>query len=285
MATCVAFNSRREGEGATRGRAASSGAPPTGARFDAACPYKFVTSPGRTSQSWPSPPPATRSTSYPGGTPRRTSTRFGPSCERRRRRTWRRSPCCGPTTTTPSSPMPAWRAPWPLTSPTSSAAPSRSPHGHCLLYYKGFLACQAHRAAHRLWASGRRVLALFLQSRVSEVFAVDIHPGARIGKGILLDHATGLVVGETAVIGDEVSILHNIGDGVLVGAGTQILGNVRIGAGAKIGAGSVVIKEVPPMTTAVGNPSKLIGGKKNPLMLDKIPGLTMDHTSWSDYVI
>lgn len=172
---------------------------------------------------------------------------------------------------------------------------------HCLLYYKGFLACQAHRAAHRLWTSGRRVLALFLHSRVSEVFAVDIHPGARFGKGILLDHATGLVVGETAAIGDNVSILHNvtlggtgkesgdrhpkIGDGVLVGAGTQILGNVRIGPGAKVGAGSVVLKEVPPRTTAVGNPARLVGGKENPMRLDKMPSFTMDHTSWSNYAI
>ncbi|CAA6667345.1 unnamed protein product [Spirodela intermedia] len=172
---------------------------------------------------------------------------------------------------------------------------------HGLLYYKGFLACQAHRAAHRLWKSGRRVLALFLQSRVSEIFAVDIHPGARIGKGILLDHATGLVIGETAVIGDNVSILHNvtlggtgkesgdrhpkISDGVLVGAGTQILGNVSIGSGAKIGAGSVVLKNIPARTTAVGNPARLLGGKDNPMKLDKMPALTMDHTSWSDYVI
>ena len=145
---------------------------------------------------------------------------------------------------------------------------------HCLLYYKGFLALQAHRAAHRLWAAGRRVLALFIQSRVSEVFAVDLHPGAVIGKGVLLDHATGIVVGETAVIGDGVAILHNvtlggtgkesgdrhpkIGDGVMVGAGTQVLGNVRIGAGAKIGAGAVVVKGIPPQATAVGNPAKVV---------------------------
>ncbi|CAA2995717.1 serine acetyltransferase 1, chloroplastic-like [Olea europaea subsp. europaea] len=176
---------------------------------------------------------------------------------------------------------------------------------HCFLNFKGFLACQAHRVAHKLWSQGRKILALLIQSRVSEVFAVDIHPGAKIGKGILLDHATGVVIGETAVIGNNVSILHNvtlggtgkvsgdrhpkIGDGVLIGAGTCVLGNVRIEDGAKIGAGSVVLKQVPARTTAVGNPAKLIGGKDNPIKLDKIPSLTMDHTSdiskWSDYVI
>ncbi|KAG4923800.1 hypothetical protein GLYMA_18G080000v4 [Glycine max] len=172
---------------------------------------------------------------------------------------------------------------------------------HCLLNFKGFLACQAHRIAHKLWLQGRKVLALLIQNRVSEVFAVDIHPGAKIGRGILLDHATGLVVGETAVIGNNVSILHNvtlggtgkasgdrhpkIGDGVLIGAGTCILGNIKIGDGAKIGACSVVLKEVPPRTTAVGNPARLVGGKDNPIKLDKMPSFTMDHTSWSDYVI
>lgn len=176
---------------------------------------------------------------------------------------------------------------------------------HCFLNFKGFLACQAHRIGHNLWCRGRKVLALLIQNRVSEVFAVDIHPGAKIGRGILLDHATGVVIGETAVIGDNVSILHNvtlggtgkvsgdrhpkIGDGVLIGAGTCVLGNVRIGEGAKIGAGSVVLKQVPARTTAVGNPARLIGGKENPTKLDKMPSLTMDQTShiseWSDYVI
>ncbi|CAL9193045.1 unnamed protein product [Musa hybrid cultivar] len=168
---------------------------------------------------------------------------------------------------------------------------------HCFLYYKGFMALQVHRVAHRLWIEGRRSVALLLQSRVSEVFAVDIHPGARIGAGVLLDHATGLVIGETAVVGDDVSFLHGvtlggtgkeigdrhpkIGDGVLIGAGTQVLGNVRIGEGAKIGAGSVVLKPVPPRTTAVGNPARLIGGKEKPVRLERRAGLTMDHTSWS----
>ncbi|KAJ0263938.1 Serine acetyltransferase 3 [Hirschfeldia incana] len=176
---------------------------------------------------------------------------------------------------------------------------------HCFLHFKGFLACQAHRIAHELWAQNRKVLALLIQNRVSEAFAVDFHPGAKIGTGILLDHATAIVIGETAVVGNNVSILHNvtlggtgkqcgdrhpkIGDGVLIGAGTCILGNITIGEGAKIGAGSVVLKDVPPRTTAVGNPARLLGGKDNPKRHDKDPGLTMDQTShiseWSDYVI
>ncbi|CAN8259531.1 unnamed protein product [Cochlearia groenlandica] len=178
-------------------------------------------------------------------------------------------------------------------------------HVHCFLHFKGFLACQAHRIAHELWSQDRKVLALLIQNRVSEAFAVDFHPGAKIGTGILLDHATAIVIGETAVVGNNVSILHNvtlggtgkqcgdrhpkIGDGVLIGAGTCILGNITIGEGAKIGAGSVVLKDVPPRTTAVGNPARLLGGKDNPKKHDKIPGLTMDQTShiseWSDYVI
>ncbi|XP_071702401.1 serine acetyltransferase 1, chloroplastic-like [Rutidosis leptorrhynchoides] len=175
---------------------------------------------------------------------------------------------------------------------------------HCFLHFKGFLACQAHRVAHKLWLQNRKIVALLIQNRVSEVLALDIHPGAKIGSGILLDHATGVVIGETAVIGDNVSILHNvtlggtgksggdrhpkIGNGVLIGAGTCVLGNIRIGQGAKIGAGSVVIKDVPDRTTAVGNPAKLIGGKNNPVKLDKIPSHTMDHTShieFYDYVV
>jgi len=178
-------------------------------------------------------------------------------------------------------------------------------YGHCLLNYKGFLAVQAHRVANLLWIENRKALALALQSRVAHVFAVDIHPAARVGKGILLDHATGVVVGETAVIGNNVSILHHvtlggtgkavgdrhpkIGDGVLIGAGATILGNVLIGEGAKIGAGSVVLKDVPPRSTAVGNPARLIGSKGKPSQHEDVPGESMDHTSfisdWSDYVI
>ncbi|CAA3012017.1 serine acetyltransferase 5 [Olea europaea var. sylvestris] len=176
---------------------------------------------------------------------------------------------------------------------------------HCLLNYKGFLACQAHRVAHKLWTQSRRPLALALQSRIADVFAVDIHPAAKIGKGILFDHATGVVVGETAVIGNNVSILHHvtlggtgkvcgdrhpkIDDGVLIGAGATILGNIKIGEGAKIGAGSVVLIDVPPRTTAVGNPARLVGGREQPTKHEEIPGESMDHTSfiseWSDYII
>jgi len=190
------------------------------------------------------------------------------------------------------------------------AARSRDPacvgFSHCLLNYKGFLAIQAHRVAHVLWAQQRRPLALALQSRVADVFAVDIHPAAVVGKGILLDHATGVVIGETAVVGDNVSILHHvtlggtgkavgdrhpkIGDGVLIGAAATILGNVKIGSGAKIGAGSVVLIDVPARSTAVGNPARLIGGKKPEGEKDEdMPGESMDHTSfirqWSDYTI
>ncbi|KAL0353310.1 UNVERIFIED_CONTAM: Serine acetyltransferase 3, mitochondrial [Sesamum angustifolium] len=146
---------------------------------------------------------------------------------------------------------------------------------HCLLNFKGFLACQAHRLAHNFWVQKRTVLALHIQSRVSEVFAMDIHPGAKIGRGVMFDHGTGVVIGETAVIGNNVTILHDvtlggtgkvqgdrhpkIGDGVLIGAGAKVLGNVKVGENAKIGAGSIVLKEIPPRGTAVGNPARLVG--------------------------
>ncbi|MCK5931860.1 serine O-acetyltransferase [Fulvimarina manganoxydans] len=143
-----------------------------------------------------------------------------------------------------------------------------------LLYYKGFHAIETHRLAHWLWNNGRRDFALFLQSRSSSVFQTDIHPAARIGRGMFLDHATGLVVGFTAVIDDDVSILQDvtlggtgkefgdrhpkIGKGVLVGAGAKVLGNIRIGDCSKIAAGSVVLKEVPPYSTVAGVPAKVI---------------------------
>lgn len=144
-----------------------------------------------------------------------------------------------------------------------------------LLFYKGFQALQTHRVAHHFWRNGRQVLALLFQSRAAEVFAVDIHPAARFGSGILIDHGTGVVVGETAVVEDGVSMLQgvtlggtgkDIGDrhpkirrGVLIGAGAKILGNIEIGAYAKIGAGSVVLIDVPERCTAAGVPAKLVG--------------------------
>lgn len=144
-----------------------------------------------------------------------------------------------------------------------------------LLYFKGFHALVTHRFAHALWHSGRRDLALYLQSQASRVMAVDIHPAARFGQGIMLDHATGFVVGETAVVGDNCSFLHGvtlggsgkesgdrhpkIGDNVLIGAGASVLGNIRVGNCSLIAAGSVVLNEVPPMTTVAGVPARIVG--------------------------
>lgn len=144
-----------------------------------------------------------------------------------------------------------------------------------LLYYKGFLAITTYRISHYLWTHDRRALALYFQSLASEVFGVDIHPAAQIGCGILLDHATSFVVGETAIIEDDVSILHEVTlggtgketgarhpivrSGVLIGAGAKILGRVEIGEGAKIGAGSVVLKDVPPHKTVAGVPAEIVG--------------------------
>ena len=144
-----------------------------------------------------------------------------------------------------------------------------------LLYFKGFAALQCHRLAHLLWRDGRRDLALWLQGRISEVFAVDIHPAARIGQGIMMDHAHGVVIGETAVIGNSVSLLHGvtlggtgkdegerhprIADGVLIGAGATVLGNITVGRCSRIAAGSVVLEDVPPMTTVAGVPARVIG--------------------------
>lgn len=143
-----------------------------------------------------------------------------------------------------------------------------------LLYFKGFQAIQAHRLAHWLQARGRKDFALLIQSAVSERFQVDINPAVKIGRGFFMDHATGVIVGETAVIGDNVSILQNvtlggtgkaggdrhpkIADGVLIGAGAKVLGNIMIGHCSRVAAGSVVLKDVPPEMTVAGVPAKVV---------------------------
>jgi serine O-acetyltransferase len=162
-----------------------------------------------------------------------------------------------------------------------------------ILYLKGFHAIEAHRLANHLWLKGRRDLAVFLQSRNSEVFSVDIHPACRMGHGIMFDHATGIVIGETSVIEDNVSILQHVtlggtgneqGDrhpkirsGVLISAGAKVLGNIEIGEGAKIGAGSVVLDNVPPHTTVVGVPAKAVGKP-----CSEIPAATMNQRFYDD---
>ena len=144
-----------------------------------------------------------------------------------------------------------------------------------ILFFKGYQAVQAYRVGHWLWRQGRQDMAYFVQMRVSEVFGVDIHPAARVGKGIMIDHAHSIVIGETAVVGDNVSMLHSvtlggtgkedgdrhpkIGDGVLIGAGAKVLGNIRIGHCSRIAAGSVVLHDVPPKTTVAGVPAKVVG--------------------------
>jgi serine O-acetyltransferase len=156
------------------------------------------------------------------------------------------------------------------------------------LHYKGFHALESHRVAHWMWRSGRQALACYLQNRISEVFAVDIHPAARIGRGILMDHATSIVIGETSVVDDDVSMLHEVtlggtgktgGDrhpkvrrGVLIGAGAKILGNVVIGEGSKVAAGSVVLADVPPHTTVAGVPAVVVGKPSS-----EQPSLEMDQ--------
>ena len=144
-----------------------------------------------------------------------------------------------------------------------------------LLFFKGFQAIQAYRVAHWLWDSGRRDLAYFFQMRASERFGVDIHPAARIGKGIMMDHAHSIVIGETAVVGDNVSMLHavtlggtgkenddrhpKIGNGVLIGAGAKVLGNITVGHCSRIAAGSVVLKDIPACKTVAGVPARVVG--------------------------
>lgn len=164
-----------------------------------------------------------------------------------------------------------------------------------ILYFKGFQAVQAYRIAHYLWSLGKRDLAYFFQMRVSEIFGVDIHPAARIGKGIMIDHAHSVVIGETAVVGDNVSMLHSvtlggtgkeeedrhpkIGDGVLIGAGAKVLGNISIGHCSRIAAGSVVLEDVPPCKTVAGIPAKIVGEAGC-----EQPAISMNHMlgPWED---
>ena len=144
-----------------------------------------------------------------------------------------------------------------------------------LLYFKGFQAVQAYRVGHWLWNQGRKDMAYMLQMRISEEFGMDIHPAARIGEGLMIDHAHSIVIGETAVVGDNVSMLHavtlggtgkededrhpKIGDGVLIGAGAKVLGNITVGCCSRIAAGSVVLKDIPPSSTVAGVPAKVVG--------------------------
>jgi serine O-acetyltransferase len=173
------------------------------------------------------------------------------------------------------------------------AARTRDPaargYAQPFLYFKGFHALQAYRVAHWLWGKGRYGIAAHLQNRISEAFGVDIHPAARIGSGVLIDHGTGVVIGETAVVEDNVSMLHEVtlggtgkesGDrhpkvrrGVLIGAGAKILGNIEIGIGAKVAACSVVLRDVPPHTTVAGIPARVVAK-----CMVAEPALEMDST-------
>ncbi|MDE1993959.1 MAG: serine O-acetyltransferase [Rhizobiaceae bacterium] len=160
---------------------------------------------------------------------------------------------------------------------------------HALLNLKGFHALQTHRIAHALWTEGRSEIASWLSNLASLVFGPDIHPAARIGAAIMLDHGSGIVIGETAVIEDEVSILQNVtlggtgketGDrhpkirhGVMIGAGAKILGNIEVGAFSKVAAGSVVVKPVPPHCTVAGVPATVVRIHR----ADEIPAETMDQ--------
>ena len=160
-----------------------------------------------------------------------------------------------------------------------SAVFERDPACHsyiqAFLFFKGFHALQCHRIAHWLWCSGRMTLGYFLQSRVSQLFGVDIHPAAKIGRGIMMDHASGIVIGETAVVEDDVSMLHGVtlggsgkekGDrhpkirrGVMLSAGAKVLGNIEVGEYSRVGAGSVVLTPVPAHCTVAGVPARVVG--------------------------
>ncbi|GGH25987.1 serine O-acetyltransferase [Cribrihabitans marinus] len=162
-----------------------------------------------------------------------------------------------------------------------------------ILYFKGYQAIQAYRVGHWLWTRGQHDLAYFFQMRISEIFGIDIHPAARIGKGIMIDHAHSIVIGETAVVGDNVSMLHSvtlggtgkeeedrhpkIEDGVLIGAGAKVLGNIRVGHCSRIAAGSVVLSDVPACKTVAGIPARIVGEAG----CDQ-PSISMDHMLGKD---
>lgn len=165
--------------------------------------------------------------------------------------------------------------------------PAAKRHSTPFLYFKGFLSIQSYRVGNWLWRHGRRDLAIYLQNQISIVFGVDINPAATMGRGLMFDHATGIVIGETAVVGDDVSILQDVtlggtgkedGDrhpkirsGVMIGAGARVLGNIVVGECAKIGAGSVVLRDVPAHSTVTGVPAKLVGQSR------AIPSKEMDQ--------
>ena len=159
---------------------------------------------------------------------------------------------------------------------------------HPFLFYNGFRIVQTHRVAHRLWQNGRRDTAFALQSALSRTLSADIHPAAEFGHGIMMDHGIGVVIGETAVLGNDISIMHEVTlggsgvsserrhpqlkDGVLLSSGAKLFGDIEIGEAAKVGAGSVVLASVSPRTTVVGVPAKPVGRRH-----DEIPALTMNH--------
>ena len=158
-----------------------------------------------------------------------------------------------------------------------------------MLYYKGLAALESHRVAHWLWGQGREALAVNLQSMTSQVFQVDIHPAARLGGGLFMDHATGIVIGETSVVGENVTIFQSVtlggngkergdrhpkvGNGVLISVGAKLLGNIRIGDEARIAAGSVVLHDVAPHITVAGAPAKPVGDGASIVM----PAVNLDH--------
>jgi len=164
--------------------------------------------------------------------------------------------------------------------------PACRSHLEAFLFYKGYHALEVYRTAHWFWGQRRQSMALFLQSRISRRFGVDIHPGATLGKGVMIDHASGVVIGENAVVADDVSLLHGVtlggdgipeearhpqvGKGVLLSVGASVLGDVTVGAEARVGAGSLVLNNVPPDYSAVGVPARVIKGRQTARDMDHV---------------